>query len=104
MKIAIQGPRLVAATTLALLFASTGLATSPPSSPTPAAADDKLQSEFLFDLVLEAQMPTKPRPMAAKCFDLPVSADYGSLTQVSEHPASQPVRRQDRTGPLSAAV
>jgi len=58
MKIAILGPTLAAATTLALLFASTGFAASPPSSPTPAAADDKLQSEFLFDLVLEAQMPT----------------------------------------------
>ncbi len=57
MKIAIVGPRLAAATTLALLFASTGLAASPPSPPTPAAAEDKLQSEFLFDLALEAQMP-----------------------------------------------
>jgi hypothetical protein len=58
MKIAIVGPRLAAATTLAILFASSGIAASPPSSPTPAAAEDKLQSEFLFDLVLEAQMPT----------------------------------------------
>jgi hypothetical protein len=58
MKIAILSPRLAAATTLLLLFAATGLAASLPSSPTPAAADDKLQSEFLFDLVLEAQMPT----------------------------------------------
>jgi len=58
MKIAILGPRLAVATTLALLFASTGITASPSSSPTPAAADDKLQSEFLFDLVLEAQMPT----------------------------------------------
>ena len=31
---------------------------------------------------------------SAKRIDLPVSADYGSPTQVSEHPASQPVRRQ----------
>src|ERR1700682_420382 len=30
----------------------------------------------------------------AKCIDLPVSVDYGSPTQASEHPASQPVRRQ----------
>jgi len=58
MKIAILGPRLAAATTLALLFASTGFAASPPLSPTSATADDNLQSEFLFDLVLEAQMPT----------------------------------------------
>jgi hypothetical protein len=58
MKIAILGPRLAAATTLVLLFASTGFAASPPSSPTPAAPDDKLQSEFLFDLVLEAQTPS----------------------------------------------
>jgi len=58
MKIAIVGPRLAAATTLAILFASSGIAASPPSSPTPAAAEDKLQSEFHFDLVLEAQMPT----------------------------------------------
>ena len=58
MKIAILGPTLAAANTLPFLFAGSGLAASPPSSPTPAAADDKLQSEFLFDLVLEAQMPT----------------------------------------------
>jgi hypothetical protein len=58
MKIAVLGPTLAAATTLALLFAGSGLAASPPSSPTPTTADDKLQSEFLFDLVLEAQMPT----------------------------------------------
>jgi hypothetical protein len=57
MKIAILSPRLAAVTTLAVLIASTGLAAGPPSSPTPAAADNKLQSEFLFDLVLEAQMP-----------------------------------------------
>jgi hypothetical protein len=30
----------------------------------------------------------------AKCIDLPVSEDDGSVTQASEHPASQPVRRQ----------
>ena len=58
MKIAVLGPRLAVATTLALLFASIGITASPPSSPAPATADDKLQSEFLFDLVLEAQMPT----------------------------------------------
>jgi hypothetical protein len=29
-----------------------------------------------------------------KRIDLPVSADYCSLTQASEYPASQPVRRQ----------
>jgi len=58
MKIAIVGSRFAAATTLAVLFASTGLAASPQTSPTPAVADDKLQSEFLFDLVLEAQMPS----------------------------------------------
>jgi hypothetical protein len=57
MKIAIVGPTLALATTLALLFAGTGSTASPPS-PTPATADDKLQSEFLFDLVVEAQMPT----------------------------------------------
>jgi hypothetical protein len=58
MKIAIVSPRLAVATTLAVLFAGIGLAASPSSSPTPAAAEDKLQSEFLFDLVLEAQMST----------------------------------------------
>ena len=58
MKIAILGSRVAAATILAGLFASTGLAASPASPPTPATADDKLQSEFLFDLVLEAQLPT----------------------------------------------
>jgi len=31
---------------------------------------------------------------AAKCIDLSVGADYVAPTQVSEHPASQPVRRQ----------
>ena len=58
VKIAILSPTLAAATTLAFLFAGSGFAAIPSSSPTPAAADDKLQSEFLFDLVLEAQMPT----------------------------------------------
>src|SRR5436190_7208573 len=41
---------------------------------------------------------------AAKYIDLSVSAAYGSATQPSEHPASQPVRRQYLTRPLPVAV
>ena len=73
MKIAILHPTVAAATTLALLFASTGFAASPPSSPTPAAADDKLQSEFLFDLVLEAQRPTNLATADGGRLILPIS-------------------------------
>src|SRR5438552_14713008 len=67
-------------------------------TPKPRAQADHSPSTLVLMLVIVIEIHrdlfsgSLLRP--AKCFDLPVSAHYGSLTQASEHPASQPVRRQ----------
>ena len=44
----------------------------------------------IYFVILTDYRPPNP----AKHFDLPLSANYGGPTQASEHPVSQPVRRQ----------